>query len=85
MHMPLYVESFSLEISESIVRISDHCYLVLRCGPFAPALEALQDARMKKLLGIMVTQIFHISDGIQAIEKAQTKGVLKVQIIMQKY
>ncbi|EIE23546.1 GroES-like protein [Coccomyxa subellipsoidea C-169] len=54
-----------------------------RCGPFGPALEALQDARLKQLLEKMVTQTFHISDGVKAIEKAQTKGVLKVQIIMQ--
>lgn len=54
-----------------------------RCGPFGPALEALQDAKLKQLLEKMVTQTFHISDGVKAIEKAQTKGVLKVQIIMQ--
>ena len=73
------LDHVSVEDTDVLTTIS----LVLRCGPFAPALEAMQDARLKKLLEGMLTQTFHISDGVQAIEKAQTKGVLKVQISMQ--
>lgn len=53
-----------------------------RCGPFPPALKALQDPRVKKLVAAMVSAEFPISQGIEAIEKAKTKGVLKVVITM---
>ncbi|BDA47454.1 probable 2-deoxy-scyllo-inosamine dehydrogenase [Coccomyxa sp. Obi] len=54
-----------------------------RCGPFAPALKAMQDDRLRKLLNDMVTEVFPISDGVKAFQMAQTKGVLKVQVSMQ--
>lgn len=54
-----------------------------RCGPFAPALKAMQDERLRKLLNDMVTEVFPISDGVKAFQMAQAKGVLKVQVSMQ--
>ncbi|CAL8472112.1 g11654 [Coccomyxa elongata] len=54
-----------------------------RCGPFAPALKAMQDDRLRRLLNNMVTEVFPICDGLKAFKMAQTKGVLKVQISMQ--
>jgi threonine dehydrogenase-like Zn-dependent dehydrogenase len=53
-----------------------------RCGPFPPALKALQDARVKRLVAAMVSAEYSVSEGIEAIEKAKTKGVLKVVITM---
>lgn len=43
----------------------------------------MQDDRLRKLLNNMVTEVFPISDGVKAFQKAQTKGVLKVQVSMQ--
>ena len=54
-----------------------------RCGPFAPALEALKDARIQMLVRGMLTEVIPLSEGPAAIKAAQTKGVLKVQLVMQ--
>ena len=54
-----------------------------RCGPFKPALEALKDARVQELVRGMLTKVYPLSEGPAAIEAAQTKGVLKVQLVMQ--
>lgn len=53
-----------------------------RCGPFAPALEALQDARVKRLVGAMVHGEYALADVEAAIAKASSKGTLKVQLVM---
>ena len=53
-----------------------------RCGPFPAALEALKQKAVKDLLGNMITAIYPISDGIQAFEKAKSKGSLKVLLDM---
>lgn len=37
---------------------------------------------MAQLVNSMVDGVFDIDDGIAAIEKAQSKGTLKVQIMM---
>ena len=58
-------------------------WLAYRCGPFAPALEALKDTRTQKLVRGMLTDVFPLSEGPAAIRAAQTKGVLKVQLAMQ--
>jgi hypothetical protein len=42
----------------------------------------LQDSRVKRLVASMVSQVFPISQGVEAIEMAKTKGVLKVVITM---
>jgi hypothetical protein len=58
------------------------CASCCRCGPFPPALKALQDARVKRLVAAMVSAEYSVSEGVEAIEKAKTKGVLKVVITM---
>lgn len=58
------------------------CASRCRCGPFPPALKALQDARVKRLVASMVSAEFPISQGVEAIEQAKTKGILKVVITM---
>jgi len=51
-----------------------------RCGPFPAALEQLQDPRMRSLVNAMVDRVFPLSEGLEAIKRAQTKGVIKIQI-----
>ncbi len=51
-----------------------------RCGPFAPALRALEDRSVD--VAPMVERVFSIEDGVDAIEFASEKGVLKVLIRM---
>ena len=53
-----------------------------RCGPFEPALAALQDPRVKALVNGMVTAAFPLAKGVEAIDAAQRKGALKVQLVM---
>lgn len=47
-----------------------------RCGPFPPALRALQ----KKMINVrpLISKIFPIEDGIEAFKYASQKGTLKV-------
>lgn len=47
-----------------------------RCGPFAPALKALADGKVK--VGALIDSVFKLEDGVRAIERASQKGVLKV-------
>lgn len=53
-----------------------------RCGPFPPALEALRDERMKKLVEAMVDLEAPLEEGVQAMEVAGRKGTMKVQLVM---
>jgi threonine dehydrogenase-like Zn-dependent dehydrogenase len=47
-----------------------------RCGPFDRALEALDHGHVK--VGPLVSDRYDLSKGIEALARAQTKGVLKV-------
>jgi alcohol dehydrogenase len=47
-----------------------------RCGPFAPALKLL--ARGLVLTGPLLSAVFPLEHGIQAMEKARERGTLKV-------
>jgi threonine dehydrogenase-like Zn-dependent dehydrogenase len=47
-----------------------------RCGPFDQALEALQAGRID--VSSLISTRFDLSDGVQALEHARTKPVLKV-------
>jgi len=49
-----------------------------RCGPFAPALEALAAGRV--CVGELVHDRFPLADGARALERAAEPGVLKVLI-----
>jgi threonine dehydrogenase-like Zn-dependent dehydrogenase len=47
-----------------------------RCGRFAPALELLRDGKIE--VESFISEEFSLSRGVEAIEKAQQKGVMKV-------
>jgi threonine dehydrogenase-like Zn-dependent dehydrogenase len=47
-----------------------------RCGPFEQALAALEQGRID--VRPLIAERFGLSDGLQALARAQTKGVLKV-------
>lgn len=47
-----------------------------RCGRFAPALELLRDGKVDVLS--FISEEFSLNKGVEAIEKAQQKGVMKV-------
>ena len=52
-----------------------------RCGPFAPALEALTLGTVS--VGPMISATYPLSEGLDALKKAEDKGVLKVLISME--
>jgi threonine dehydrogenase-like Zn-dependent dehydrogenase len=47
-----------------------------RCGPFAPALKALSSGSVD--VRPLITKIFPLEEGVEAVEYAGQKGVLKV-------
>jgi threonine dehydrogenase-like Zn-dependent dehydrogenase len=49
-----------------------------RCGPFDQALAALEQGRVD--VRPLISERLPLSDGLRALERAQTKGVLKVLI-----
>jgi threonine dehydrogenase-like Zn-dependent dehydrogenase len=51
-----------------------------RCGPFDRALAALEDGRVD--VRPLISDRFGLSDGLAALERAQSKGVLKVLLEM---
>ncbi len=51
-----------------------------RCGPFAPAIEALASRKID--VAPLIDSVFKIEDGVRAIERASQKGVLKVLLEM---
>lgn len=69
------------EIANDVV-VQEKTIVGSRCGPFAPALAALQHPAMQKLLDGMIDAEVPIQDGAAAFAKAQTKGTLKVQLVM---
>lgn len=54
-----------------------------RCGPFDTAMVMLKQPAVKALLQGMVDSTFSLSNGLAALAKARTKGVLKVLIDME--
>jgi hypothetical protein len=53
-----------------------------RCGPIDMALELMSaHPDLRALLNSMVSHELPLSEGLQAMALAQTKGVLKVQLI----
>jgi threonine dehydrogenase-like Zn-dependent dehydrogenase len=51
-----------------------------RCGRFAPALDLLKNKQID--VSDLITEEFHLRDGIKAIERAGEKGVMKVLLSM---
>lgn len=78
----IFYDAHARSCSSAAQNSEADCAFQCRCGPFPPALQALQDARVKRLVAAMVTAEYAINQGVDAIEKAKTKGVLKVVITM---
>ena len=51
-----------------------------RCGRFAPALELLKNKQVD--VGNLISEEFHLSEGVKAINHAAQKGVMKVLLAM---
>ncbi|MEA5549952.1 alcohol dehydrogenase catalytic domain-containing protein [Anabaena cylindrica UHCC 0172] len=69
-----YAGNLSLDASSLVV---DEITLIgSRCGPFTPALELLATKQVD--VEPLINAYYPLSEGLAAIEKAQTKGVLKV-------
>ena len=49
-----------------------------RCGPFDQALAALEQGQVQ--VQPLVSDRFDLSHGLEALDRAQTKGILKVLI-----
>jgi len=47
-----------------------------RCGPFVPAIDALAEKRVD--VAPLISKVFPIEQGVEALEYARQKGVLKV-------
>lgn len=62
------------------VVIDEITLLGSRCGPFQPALQALEEHRVD--VAPLVSKVFGIDEGLEAIEYASRKGVLKVLVRM---
>lgn len=52
-----------------------------RCGPFAPAIRLLHERRVH--VGEMVQARYNLDDGLEAMQHAARRGVLKVLMTMQ--
>ena len=63
------------------VVVNEKTIIGSRCGPFPPALEMLRRPETKILVKAMVSAALPLEDGVKAIEEAQKKGAIKVQLI----
>ena len=69
-----YAGNLSLDASSLVV---DEITLIgSRCGPFVPALELLATGKVD--VQYLIDSSYPLSQGLEAFEKAKTKGVLKV-------
>ena len=67
-------ESFPLDVNQFVIR--EVTLIGSRCGPFPPAINAIE-AKKVNLLSL-VSETFALEDGIKAFEFASLRGVLKV-------
>jgi threonine dehydrogenase-like Zn-dependent dehydrogenase len=73
-----YAGNISLDASSLVV---DEITLIgSRCGPFVPALELLATGKVD--VQYLIDSSYPLSQGLEAFEKAKTKGVLKVLLEM---
>ena len=63
------------------VVIDEITLLGSRCGPFPPALAALEEKRVD--VRPLISRVFSLDEGVEAIGHASGKGVLKVLIRME--
>mmetsp|Transcript_38527 Transcript_38527/g.108921 ORF Transcript_38527/g.108921 Transcript_38527/m.108921 type:complete len:118 (-) Transcript_38527:328-681(-) len=75
----------SLSVSLVNTVVVDEIKLVgSRCGPFDQAMKMLEQPVIQSLLEGLQDSKYSISDGVAALARARTKGVLKVVIDMEK-
>ncbi|MTJ29034.1 alcohol dehydrogenase catalytic domain-containing protein [Aphanizomenon sp. UHCC 0183] len=76
-----YAGNLSLDASSLVV---DEITLIgSRCGPFVPALELLATGKVD--VQYLIDSSYPLSQGLEAFEKAKTKGVLKVLLEMRRW
>ena len=51
-----------------------------RCGPFAPALQALAQGQLSVIP--LIAQVYPLAEGVAAVQHAAHAGVLKVLLRM---
>lgn len=76
---PATVLSWSAVANDVVV--NEKTVVGSRCGPFPPALEMLRREETKNLVKAMLSAVIPLEDGVKAIEEAQKKGMIKVQLI----
>ncbi|MGH9903689.1 MAG: alcohol dehydrogenase, partial [Pyrinomonadaceae bacterium] len=64
------------EIDAARVVVDEISVVGSRCGRFAPALDLL--ARGAVDVDGLISEVYPLSDGVKAIDRAAAKGVLKV-------
>eukprot|EP00775_Hariotina_reticulata_P010351 gene10351-10509_t len=70
------------ELANDIV-VNEKVLLGSRCGPMDVALQLMAEhAELRDLLKAMVQHEMPLKDGVEAVQLAQQKGVLKVQVVM---
>ena len=73
-----YADKLTLDASAIVV---DEITLIgSRCGPFAEALQLLNDSKVK--VDALIQARYPLSDGLAAFEQAQTRGDLRVLVTM---
>ena len=75
-----YAGNLSLDASSLVV--DEITMIGSRCGPFPPALELLAQGKID--VKPLIQARYPLTEGIEAFAKAQTKGVLKVLVEMDK-
>jgi len=66
----------NLSLDASSLVVDEITLIGSRCGPFAPALELLATGKVE--VQSLIHAYYPLSQGLDAFEKAKTKGVLKV-------
>ncbi len=68
-----------LELDAAPLVIDEITVVGSRCGPFAPALRALQEGRIDP--APLIEDAYPLDDGLAALERAAAPGVAKVQLL----
>ncbi|MBW7957916.1 MAG: alcohol dehydrogenase catalytic domain-containing protein [Deltaproteobacteria bacterium] len=68
------------EIDLSRIVVDEIALIGSRCGPFQPAIQALEEKRVD--VKPLVSKVFPVEEGIEAMGYASEKGVLKVLLKM---
>jgi len=68
-----------LELDAAPLVIDEITVVGSRCGPFAPALRALQEGRIDP--APLIEDAYPLAEGLAALERAATPGVAKIQLL----